>query len=69
VRRDGISHGEPFVRPEKRRCTLTLSGGRGGPGYSNIPFTNDRRPGLPNAGVTLDQTAAKRLAPRRFSFT
>jgi hypothetical protein len=29
-------------------------------------ITNDQHPGLPVAGVTFDQTAAKRLAPRRF---
>jgi hypothetical protein len=46
---------------------LTLAGGRGGPGYSNIAAINDRHPGCPDAGVTLDQTAAKRLTARRFS--
>jgi hypothetical protein len=45
---------------------LTLSGGRGGPGSSNIAAINDQQPGSPSAGVTFDQTAAKRLAPRRF---
>jgi hypothetical protein len=38
---DGISLREPFVRPEKRRCALTLTAGRGGPRYSTIPFTNE----------------------------
>jgi hypothetical protein len=66
VRRDGISLREAFVSPEKRRCASTLTGGRGGLGYSTIPFTNDRHPDLPTAGVTFDQTAAKRHAPRRF---
>jgi len=66
VRRDSISRREPFVRPEKRRYALTLTGGRGGPRYSTIPFTNDRHRDLPAASVTFDQTAAKRLAPRRF---
>jgi len=56
-----------FVSPEKRRCALTLTGGRGGPGYSSIAPINDRHPGYPIASVTFDQTAAKRLAPRRFS--
>jgi len=53
-------------RREKRRYALTLTGGRGGPRYSTIPFTNDRHRDLPAASVTFDQTAAKRLAPRRF---
>jgi hypothetical protein len=66
MRRDGISLREPCVRPEKRRCASTLTGGRGGPRHSTIPFTNDRHPGLPAADVTFDQTAAKRRAPRRF---
>jgi hypothetical protein len=48
---------------------LTLTGGRGGPRYSTIPFTNDQHPGLPSAGVTFDQTAAKGITPRRFSCT
>jgi hypothetical protein len=69
LRRDGISLREPFVRPEKRRCALTLAGGRGGPRYSTIPFTNDRHRDLRAASVTFDQTAAKRPAPRRFSCT
>jgi hypothetical protein len=64
---DGISLREPFVRPEKRRCASTLTGGRGGPRCSTISFTNDRHPGSPNVCVTFDQTAAKRPAPRRFS--
>jgi hypothetical protein len=67
VWRAGISRCEPFVRPEKRRSALTLTGGRGGPGYSNIAAINDRHPGYADAGVTFDQTAAKRLATRRFS--
>jgi len=67
VRRDGISLREPFVRPEKRRCALTLTRGRGGLGYSNIAPINDRHPGYSSAGVTFDQTAAKGHAPRRFS--
>jgi hypothetical protein len=67
ARRDGISRREPFVRPEKRRCASTLTGGRGGPRCSTIPFTNDQHSGSPNVCVTFDQTAAKRPAPRRFS--
>jgi hypothetical protein len=67
VRKDGISRREPFVRPAKRRCALTLTGGRSGPRYSTIPITNDRHLGLPNVRVTFDQTGAKRRAPRRFS--
>jgi hypothetical protein len=66
-RRDGISLREPFVRPEKQRCASTLTRGRGGPTGSNVAFTNDRHSGLPIAGVTFDQTAAKCLAPRHFS--
>jgi hypothetical protein len=69
VRRIDVSRGKPFVRPEKRRCASTLTGGRGGPRSSNIPITNDRQPGEPAASVTFHQTAAKRLAPRRFSGT
>jgi hypothetical protein len=69
VRRDGISRCEPFVRPEKRRCALTLSGGRGGPGSSNIAAINDQQLGSSSVRRDLDQTAAKRLAPRRFSCT
>ena len=67
MRRDGISRCEPVVRPEKRRYALTLTRGRGGPGYSNIALINDRHPGYPDDRVTFDQTAAKSLAPRRFS--
>jgi hypothetical protein len=48
---------------------LTLTGGRGGPGYSTIPLANDQHPDLPSAGVTFDQTAAKGIAARRFSCT
>jgi len=69
VRRDGISRCEPFVRPKKRRCALTLSRGRGGQGSSNNAAINDQHSGSSSAGCDLDQTAAKRLAPRRFSCT
>ena len=34
--------------------------------YIERSTSNDRHPGVPNAGVTSDQTAAKRRAPRRF---
>jgi hypothetical protein len=69
ARSAGISRCEPFVRPEKRRCASTLTGGRGGQGSSDIAAINDRHPGQSNAGVTFDQTAAKGIAPRRFSST
>jgi len=48
---------------------LTLTSGRGGPGGTNIAAINDRHPGDSSAGVTFDQTAAKRHAPRRRSRT
>jgi hypothetical protein len=65
LRRDGISRGEPFVRPEKRRCALTLSRGRGGQGSSNIAAINDRHPGSSDAGCDLrsDRREAPRAAP------
>jgi hypothetical protein len=64
-RRDGISRREPVVRPEKRRCALTLSRGRGGQGCSNIAAINDRRRGSSGAGCDLrsDRREAPRTAP------
>ena len=41
-----------FVSPEKRRYASTLTGGRGGPSTSQIPFTNDHHPRWPAAGAT-----------------
>jgi hypothetical protein len=63
--RDGISLRESFVSPEKRRCASTLTGGRGGPRYSNIAAINDRHPGYPNAWCDLrsDRREAPRSAP------
>jgi hypothetical protein len=63
--RDGISRREPFVRPEKRRCAVTLSRGRGGQGSSNIAAINDQQSGSSSAGCDLrsDRREAPRSAP------
>ena len=66
-RRDGISLREPFRQPGKTALRFDPDGGRGGLGYSGIAPINDRHPGYAGDRVTFDQTAAKRLAPRRFS--
>jgi hypothetical protein len=67
VLRDGISCREPFVRPEKRHCALTLSVVAAVPVHpTSLRSTIDSRVD-PTPAVTFDQTAAKRLAPRRFS--
>jgi hypothetical protein len=66
VGRDGILLRERFRQTGKTALRFDPAGGRGGPCTSTIPLTNDQHPGLPAAGVTFDQTAAKRRAPRRF---
>ena len=63
----GISLREPFRQPGKTALHFDPDADRGGPGYSSIALINDRLPGYPHDRVTLDQTAAKCLAPRLFS--
>jgi hypothetical protein len=56
-----------FRQTEKTALRFDPDAGRGGPTDSNIAPINDRHSGDSSARVTFEQTAAKRLAPRRFS--